>query len=187
MENNMNKKYELTNETIQVNNKTLYRIKALRDFGNVGKGDLGGWIEKETNLSQEGDCWVYDNARVYGNAIVYDNARVYDSAMVYDNARVYDNAIVYGYAIVYGNMNILGKLISKVDDFIEIQNPNGRIVTSVLKGEKIFYNIGCQDEITKDKFIDRIYNEGGGIETNPHRKNYLKIIEMSEIYFKKQN
>ena len=37
-------------------------------FGNVKKGDLGGWIEKEDNLSQEGDCWVFGDAWVYGDA-----------------------------------------------------------------------------------------------------------------------
>lgn len=50
--------------------KTLYRIKALVQFGNVNAGDLGGWIEKEENLSQSGNAWVYGNARVYGNAEV---------------------------------------------------------------------------------------------------------------------
>ena len=30
--------------------------------------ELGGWIEKESNLSQDGDAWVCGDARVYGNA-----------------------------------------------------------------------------------------------------------------------
>ena len=54
-------KYELTEET----KYGLYRIEALKDFGNVKKGDKGGWIEKEANLSQDGDCWVYGDAEVY--------------------------------------------------------------------------------------------------------------------------
>ena len=41
------KKYELTDETKEFNGKTLYRIRALIDFGLVKTGDLGGWIEKE--------------------------------------------------------------------------------------------------------------------------------------------
>ena len=64
------KKYELTSETKVFLGKTLYRIKALVQFGNVNAGDLGGWIEKEENLSQSGNAWVYGNARVYGNAEV---------------------------------------------------------------------------------------------------------------------
>ena len=81
------KKYELTNETINFENKKLFRIRALKDFGNVKAGDLGGYVESENNLSQEDNCWIYENAKVYGNAevsnddIVSGNARVYDDAM----------------------------------------------------------------------------------------------------------
>ena len=64
------KKYELTNETKVVFGTTLYRIRALIAFGNVSVGDLGGWIEKEENLAQDGNAWVYGNARVSGNAEV---------------------------------------------------------------------------------------------------------------------
>ena len=49
-------KYELTDETFWLLTHKLHRIKALKDFGDVKKGDLGGWIEKESNLSQDGNC-----------------------------------------------------------------------------------------------------------------------------------
>lgn len=62
------KKYELTDETIEVYGTALHRIKALKDFGNVKKGELGGYVESEHNLSQEGNCWVCGNAEVCGNA-----------------------------------------------------------------------------------------------------------------------
>ena len=75
------KKYKLTEETIIVNDKSLYRIEALKDFGNVKKGDKGGFVENEDNLSQYDDCWIYDNAQVYDNAEVYDHAKVYGKEM----------------------------------------------------------------------------------------------------------
>lgn len=62
------KKYRLTDEKIIVGCRTLYRIQALRDFGDVKEGEFGGWIESEKNLSHEGDAWVSGNARVYGDA-----------------------------------------------------------------------------------------------------------------------
>lgn len=62
------KKYELTTECKEFLGRKLYRIKALTFFSDVKEGDLGGWIEKEENLSQEGNTWVYGNAMVYGNA-----------------------------------------------------------------------------------------------------------------------
>ena len=70
------KKYELTEETFTVFGKTLYRIRAVRDFGSVKTGEFGGYIEKEENLSHFGDAWVYGNAKVSGNAWVYGDARV---------------------------------------------------------------------------------------------------------------
>ena len=68
----MDKKYEMTNESVILNDKTLYRIRALVDFNDVKAGDLGGYIEKEENLSHYGNAWVYDNARVCDNARIYD-------------------------------------------------------------------------------------------------------------------
>lgn len=97
-------KYELTQERLG----NLYRIRALKDFGNVKAGDLGGWIESEKNLSQDGNCWVYCNARVYGDALIYSNARICGNVLVYGNARVYDNARVCGDAWIYGNARICG-------------------------------------------------------------------------------
>ena len=66
----MERKYELTDETIIRDGRILHRIRAVRDFADVKAGELGGWIEKESNLDQDGDCWVYGNAMVYGNAVV---------------------------------------------------------------------------------------------------------------------
>ena len=70
------KKYEFTVETIEVSGRTLHRIKAIRNFGYVKAGALGGFIEKEENLSHEGNCWVYNDAKVYGDAEVCGNAEI---------------------------------------------------------------------------------------------------------------
>lgn len=72
----MEKKYELTDEILEVGGRVLHRINALRNFGNIKQGEIGGWIENEDNLSHCGDCWVYGNAKVLGNAEVYGNAEV---------------------------------------------------------------------------------------------------------------
>jgi hypothetical protein len=114
------KKYELTNQVFEFNGKTLFRIRALRDFGDVKCGDFGdvkcgdfgGWLQFENNLSHEGESWVfgkakvYDNAKVFGNAQVYENARVYGNAIVFSDAWVFGNAKVYGDAEVYENVKV---------------------------------------------------------------------------------
>ena len=88
------KKYELTNETKEFGTRTLYRIRALRDIPErgVAAGDLGGWVESESNLSQVGDSWVSDDAYVSGNAWVYGNAHVYGDAIVSGRACITGNA-----------------------------------------------------------------------------------------------
>ena len=74
------KKYEFTGETKQVEllfrTATLHRIRAVVEFGLVKVGDLGGWIEKEENLSHEGKAWVWGNAKVCGNAEVFSASHV---------------------------------------------------------------------------------------------------------------
>ena len=70
------KKYKLTKETVNNLGVKLYRIEAIADFGDVSKGEKGGFIEKEENLSQEDSAWVYGNAQVSGDARVYGNAWV---------------------------------------------------------------------------------------------------------------
>ena len=97
------KKYELTSETKVINGVELHRIKALKSFGRVEKGELGGWIESEKNLSQDGDAWVFDNAKVRGNAVISGNATVGGYSTVEGHACVYENATVGGNAWVGGN------------------------------------------------------------------------------------
>ena len=93
------KKFELTSEFVTFLGKKLFRIKALISFGNVEEGELGGYVEKEENLSNDGNAWVSGNARVSGDAEVSGNARVYGNAEVSGDAMVHDNA---DYATVQG-------------------------------------------------------------------------------------
>ena len=72
----MEKKYILTEETKEVGGHILHKIQAVRDFGDVQKGDLGGWVESEENLSHDGDCWISGNGRVSGDGRVSSNARI---------------------------------------------------------------------------------------------------------------
>ena len=116
-------KYKFTEETIEYDGHILHRIQALKKIGDVKKGDLGGWIEKEENLSQEGKCWIFDNAKVYGNAFVWSNVCIYDDAIVcddtqvfgdvgiYKKAKIHGNALVCGDAEIYGHAEIYGNAI----------------------------------------------------------------------------
>ena len=95
-------KYKLLKEDFKINflGVKLFRIRALVAFGNVVVNDLGGYIEKEENLSHCGEAWVYGEAEVSGEAKVYGEAKVSGAAEVYGEAKVYGEAEVYGKARV---------------------------------------------------------------------------------------
>lgn len=82
----------------------LYRIQALKTFTKPGGynpvvhvGELGGYVESEDNLSQEGSCWLFDKARVK------DGGKVLDDAIVYDKCLVSKNSIIRGGSVVGGH------------------------------------------------------------------------------------
>ena len=99
----MNKKYELTDEAIKVGRHTLHRIKALKDFSDIKKGDLGGFVESEENLSLEGNCWIYDKGCVWNHGCVSDNGFVSGNEYVCDNGFVFGNGHVSGHGHVCGD------------------------------------------------------------------------------------
>ena len=120
------KKYELTDDSITFMGHKLFRIRAIRSFSGVNVGDLGGYIEKEANLSHDDNAWVsgdayisddariYDdarisgNARIYGNACIYDDARISGYTYIYNDARISDNACISDCACIYDNVSISG-------------------------------------------------------------------------------
>lgn len=110
------KKYELLkDDTLVIGSKTLYRIRALKYVSaGIVRGTRGGYVESESNLSQDGECWVHGNACVYDEALVRENARVsgdahvYGKATVSGNARVFEEARVFDYACVAGAAVVRG-------------------------------------------------------------------------------
>ena len=97
------KKYDFYSSTLH-NGVPLNSIRALKDIprANVKKGDIGGWIESESNLDQYDDSWIFGDAMAYGKAKVINNSYVFGTARVYGNA-VITNSSVSGSAVVSGN------------------------------------------------------------------------------------
>lgn len=102
------KKYEFTGATMEYKGHTLRQIRAVRDFGSIEKGTDGGWLEKEENLSHDGNCWVYPYASVYENAFVTNHAIIRDNAEVHGDATICDEAQIGGIAEVCGDAYIAG-------------------------------------------------------------------------------
>lgn len=195
-------KYELTKETIKDNfGKKLFRIRALVDFADVKKGDLGGFIEKEENLSHYNDSWVYDNAFVCGNSRVFDNARVcgdakvydgaliYDSALIYGNARIFDSAQVYGHAKVCGDARVHGNArissnarIFEDSDYSTVTGFGRCNRTTTFyrcQNGKIRVNCGCFFG-DLEKFRSAVKSTHGD---GKMAKEYLAIADLMEMHF----
>ncbi|HVI40488.1 MAG TPA: hypothetical protein VM577_07500 [Anaerovoracaceae bacterium] len=101
------KKYELLKDQLILFGDTrLYRIRALRDFGDVKAGDLGGYVEAEKNLSHSGTAWVADDARSFGDAQILDAGRLSDAAWAFGNAKLRDRGRVFGNAWIFADTEI---------------------------------------------------------------------------------
>lgn len=111
-------KYILTDDTIEWKGRTLYRIQAVRDiqttYNPILKGTMGGFVESEYNLSQEGTCWispyarVYDNATVVQDAVISGSAEIFNNSLITSRARVCDNAKIGGCARILDDAKVFG-------------------------------------------------------------------------------
>ncbi len=199
------KKYVLTDLPMThptIRGARYYRIKAIKDFGDVKAGDIGGFVASEANLSQEGNCWVYDdasvleNAQVYGNASIKDNARVSGNAkicgnatvlgkanvsenakvkceaVIRDNAKVYGNCEIDGKATVSGNARISGKAI--VCAYAKVYGDTLIKGSAIISGEKT--------RIHGKSFISGNSKIANADIWNVFIPNYAKVVSYEDIY-----
>lgn len=80
-----------------------YRIYALKDFGEVKKGDKGGLISEEINLSHYGNCWVYQGSKVTGHSRISHNAEIRGESRI-------ENSIISG-EVVISDTSVRGSII----------------------------------------------------------------------------
>ena len=147
------KKYELTTNTKMCFGRRLYQIKALKDFGDVKAGDLGGYIEKEENLSQDGIAWVFDNACVLGKAQIYDATWIHCDAQISSNA---DYICFKGFGSENRNTTMF-------------RTRNGDICVCC----------GCFEGSLKE-FEEKVKETHGNTK---YAKEYLACIEVARIHF----
>lgn len=157
------KKYALTEETTTIYDEgenahhLLHRIVALKDIEidenrKVTKGELGGFIESEENLSQEGNCWL--------DAILEYEECVDVSSMAYGNSKILDDAFVGGFeSIVSGNAKVCEEAIvwsTNVCDNAEV-GKNAIVSDSCIAGDCI---------IAGDCNVENIEIIGGSFSEN---------------------
>lgn len=163
----MSKKFELVKEKyIELKDgRKLYQIRSLREIQNermivsIKKGELGGYVESEKNLSQEGNSWICQSARVYENALVKDGSLVGNKVIVRGNAVVEDIAYVramsIGKTIIEDNSRIGGiSTVGLEDPFVVFNHKGTRIRgNSAILGNSIIDRIDVKDSVIRDVHI----------------------------------
>ena len=140
----MIKKYEFTEETKVICGRKLHKIRALRDFNDVKAGDLGGFIEKEENLSHEGNCWVYNNAKVYDNAIIYGCAVIYNGK--WDKSPLYIQGTKWAFYVSSENTITTGCQIHTFEEWqknykqIAKEHDGLEVLTEYIR----YFNLACE-------------------------------------------
>lgn len=179
-------KYELVPEmTMDLpNGKRVYRVRALKNFADVQIGDIGGYVEFEENLSQENDCWIYDDAivkdkaRVEGKVCIRNHAIVEGNSCICGKAKIYHHALVKGNTLVFGRAEIFDHAV------IDLSNDNG-----ISKDAKIFGNTHISGEFVFIQGKAMIYGNTNlkldhicitGNATVPHEKYVFKPVSLPE-------
>lgn len=129
-----NSKYELVKDDVKevtyntryMTNQTatVYRIRALKNFGDVKAGDLGGYVSSQDNLGRSGTCWVHDDSVVAGTGKVMGNSQVRDHSFIYSGVHVRGDSVIRNSTV----MNNESKTLKIVDETIENQVIGKRVV-----------------------------------------------------------
>lgn len=188
----MEKKFELVeDDTLSVLNcngdiVNLYRIRALKAFScpirmrsesgtlanyTVKEGELGGYAEKEENLSHEGGCWVFNNARVCDDSRVEDNAQIHHSVIVSEDS------------IVKGSTSLLDRVCvtnSVIGGYTKIAN-NSVISNSQIMGDRHIVILG-RSQISSSTLKGKIYLDSANV-TEAEVLNNLHLSGFYHVTF----
>ncbi|WP_294833300.1 hypothetical protein [uncultured Gilliamella sp.] len=191
------RKYELTTEKTKHEGRTLYRIRALRDFEDVKMGDLGGFVECEINLSHSGDCWIYDDSKVIGRSkivgcskvkgkSIVENSTVYNSTVeesVVMDYSIVENSIVKNYSIVESS-NVTDSSIvmnkSKVTGGSMVMNKSTVMDYSAVKSSIVDNSTVKNYSIVENSIVDNSTVDGRNIRAKKTRINNAKIDSNSK-------
>ncbi len=180
------KKYEFTGVSQPwIKGKTLHQIRAVRDFGNVHAGDIGGFIEKEYNLSHQGKAWITRDAKAYGDSKIYGNALITGCALISGDAKVYGNASVGGQSHIFGNAIICDYArIKRTTDYISISGfgESGGNITAFMSGDEIFMVCGNFNGSTHDFYAKMVEQYGN----NKYTVEYFELIDLIKLHFNRR-
>lgn len=139
-----NQKYEIT-DIAHEKYPFLHRIRALQDIGKeVKAGDLGGFVESESNLSFEpgDDAWIFNDAIAAGEGCVDKGSILRDRAVVCDSAYASQGAELTGDSRAEDDAYIRGARLSRCarvsGNGMVLQSPTTK-VSPILSGNCAVY------------------------------------------------
>lgn len=160
----------------------FFRIEAKRAFNDVKIGTLGGFIEKEENLDENDNSWIYDEAKVYEDARITGDSVIKDEAQVYGRARI-SNSTVCNQAQVYGNAEVSYSLVANESQVYEnafLEQAQIFNQAKIYGRAKIlsYATIGDEVEVCGDVIIDKAKKRYG--------KQKISLQKNVKIKFKKE-
>ena len=193
----MKKKYRLTDETIKYCGITLHRIEALRNFGCVKKGDKGGFVQSERNLSHFEDCWIFVDSKVlaesnisgnatyvYGNSVIMGYARIFGDSLVKDSTingfsivcgqSLIENSRISGDSRICGNAEICDALIESSSDYIVFKNWWSSLRHFTWTRSNNMWKVGCFYGTGKE-LIEKAYKD-----SELSGREYKRVVEYVE-------
>lgn len=171
------KKYEIVkSESIVHKGRTLYRIKALKTFCVactamsivVKKGELGGFVESENNLSQEGTCWIYGKAKVYGDAKVSDGAAKIDDKLNLNKGKY-----------IFATLNI-DETLSEIEPICYKISFAVRVIELKLPIEQGYIESLVSELAKYDELIDYFHSNECKIIFTPNENKIYKLLLQSK-------
>lgn len=164
-------KYEVTDISEEFEGETLYRIKALRDFGNVHAGEYGGLISEDAKLSSRGDCWVEKHAKLCKGSSLSGDAIISGHAVV-SNSDVSSSAHIEGYYRVYDST--ISDEVALLDK-VNIESYSRVVRNSTLKGQGKLTNCDLSNAEVSG-FVEMYGSEiSNSTVSNPEKEKALKV------------
>lgn len=170
-----NNKYEITDIVGYRFKKKVYRIRALKNFGDVKKGDLGGYVSSYENLSQYGDCWIYDDAAVIQDATLENNSTIHNTSIMYGTSTAIRNSKIYKSTRICGNSIISDSTISGKSLLKDT-----RIYNSRIKGNIITYDTSSLINYSNIRGI--LYLSNSSITNSKIVSNIAWIDAQTSVY-----
>ena len=169
---------------------------------DIKKGDLGGYVESERNLSQYDNCWIYDNAIVFGNTKVIQSANVCEYAQISDNAIIIGYATIMGHSKICDHAKIGGRALiaerAEIDENAELLDSNDYItltgfglthntITFFRGEEEICVNFCGYHGISVKEFRHKIAaSHNHDIELEYCAKEFEMLCDLAEYHFQKE-